>query len=407
MVSRARLPPAASTVDRTVLRATILSTLLALGCAPSQEGTGGAYGDLREAVSAFARGARPGLAEALESDLEALGAPDGAARLAARLDAHRLFELAEPAYDAAVLEAPSDPVLALRRARCRYELGRPEEALTELERAISLAPGRASLHWRQGLWLADQGRFEQARTSFERALALDPDDPSATVGLARLWIDDGRAEAALGLLEPLIERYPIPHALLLADRARRATGRPTASGDALVAGRFHWPDPWIDELDEWVVGRGERMDAVLDAIRGGRTDDALTEIEVLLAEDPDDVTVQGLFAAACARAGRPADALPLLREAAARQPRHYRIALNLSINLAAAGDLSAALVEARRAVALHPGHAGARYQLGRMAERAGVPEEARAAYLEALRLGYAPERIEPRLGALPEGERER
>ena len=60
----------------------------------------------------------------------------------------------------------------------------------------------------------------------------------------------------------------------------------------------------------------------------------------------------------------------------------------------------AALVEARRAVELHPGHAAARFQLGRLAERAGQPAEALAAYEAALLLDYPEERIAPRLEVL-------
>lgn len=364
-------------------------------------GSEGPRADLREDLERFAEEAEPALAEALSAALPASDDASASWEAVGRLlDAHRAWALAERAYGLDLASGAADARTALAHARMAYEQGRVDEAVEGLDSALVLAPQRAALHWRRGKWLYELGRFDTAEESFQNAIRLDPQDPSGTIGLARLLLEDSRPEEALELLEALLERQPFLHAVHLADRAATVLGRPTRLPPDRVVAPYVWSDPWVDELQELRVGLGPELEGVLAALRAGDSEDALARLEPMLASQPDNVTLQGMFAAACARVGRPGDAIAMLRDAQARQPRHYRIALNLSVNLAAAGEDEAALVEARRAVELHPGHAAARFQLGRLAERAGQPAEALAAYEAALLLDYPEERIAPRLEVL-------
>jgi tetratricopeptide (TPR) repeat protein len=401
-------------------RLTIALGLVVAGCGegagrdsvPAAPGAAERRAELRAAVGALEQSSEPEFAAALGQAAAALGGSTPTARGAAALelgrllDAHGQFDTALAAYSLALAEGAEGALLRLHRARMFHERGELSPALTDLARALELAPDRAALHWRLGLWQSEAGQVTAAERSFQRARELDPGDPSAPAGLARLWLEQGRPADAAQLLRSVPGLLELPYARHLLARALDALGDPSADQ---VRPRPPvpplWSDPWVDELEELRVGHGEVLGGILGLIRAGRTDQATAALGQLLAERPDDVTAQGLWAAALARDGRPGDAVPLLRAAAERQPRHYRSALNLSLNLAAAGEIQAALEQARRAVQLHPGHAGAQFQLGRCAERAELWAEARQAYSRAQALGHGDGQLASRIAAVAARER--
>lgn len=82
----------------------------------------------------------------------------------------------------------------LRRARLLWSLGRPEEALTELEtrKAGGFAPLFAEL---RGDILAGQGRHEEAREAYRAALAADGASAELRAGVELKLNDLGAGEA--------------------------------------------------------------------------------------------------------------------------------------------------------------------------------------------------------------------
>src|SRR5262249_61747984 len=71
------------------------------------------------------------------------------------------------------------------------QLGRPDDALRALERAVELSPNDADLHHACSSVLERFGRRADALAAFERALELDPD------GVAH-WESEATALHALG-----------------------------------------------------------------------------------------------------------------------------------------------------------------------------------------------------------------
>lgn len=122
------------------------------------------------------------LARAEEAFLEALAIDDAAADTCAHLAsvarrAGRPDEGRE--WAARALRLASDPDALIRFAGARAGMGRLEEALTALRRAIRLRPSDAESHFRLAELLAHRGRERAARRACGRALVLDPSHAGA------------------------------------------------------------------------------------------------------------------------------------------------------------------------------------------------------------------------------------
>ena len=92
-----------------------------------------------------------------------------------------------------------------------FNLERHEEALQELERAVTLQPDwvlAGALRRLMGQAARELGRLDEAAAHVEHALRLDPDAAAALDLLAMLRFEQSRYEDALGLYRRLAERDP-------------------------------------------------------------------------------------------------------------------------------------------------------------------------------------------------------
>ncbi|MBW2209947.1 MAG: tetratricopeptide repeat protein [Deltaproteobacteria bacterium] len=76
-------------------------------------------------------------------------------------------------------------------ARVLLAKGEPAKAVGELDRAVELSPGDASLYALRGDAAREVGSTEEAKTSYEKALQLDPGQARALSGFVALLIDLG------------------------------------------------------------------------------------------------------------------------------------------------------------------------------------------------------------------------
>jgi spermidine synthase/tetratricopeptide (TPR) repeat protein len=136
-----------------------------------------------------------------------------------------------PPYFAALRRRyEGDPERLLEIARSLSSLGRNDEAVATLERAVDLHRADARLWLELGLAHSESGNVVAARRAFRASLAHDPGLASASVGLGLLEVHAGRSAEGLEELERALERDPsLPdtHAALgfayfVADDPRRA-----------------------------------------------------------------------------------------------------------------------------------------------------------------------------------------
>ncbi|HET9428973.1 MAG TPA: tetratricopeptide repeat protein [Allosphingosinicella sp.] len=105
--------------------------------------------------------------------------------------------------------APAQQARQLHSQAIRsIQQGRFDEALSEIERAVEMAPRDAGYR----LLLADiylkTGRFDSARTTYADVLELDPPHIRAGLSYALMQVALGRPQAAIGQLDDLAGRAP-------------------------------------------------------------------------------------------------------------------------------------------------------------------------------------------------------
>src|SRR5690606_33095147 len=131
--------------------------------------------------------------------------------LGAALIAAMLVPRSSSAQDTADSHAtPPEALELFRTAREHYRVGRYSDAATDLERALILDPGSATLRYNLARVYELLGQLEQAHTAYRRYLELLPPDAAAerertTATLARL-----EGAIASGVADPEPEQEPEP-----------------------------------------------------------------------------------------------------------------------------------------------------------------------------------------------------
>ena len=111
------------------------------------------------------------------------------------------------------------------------DLGRADEAIAALQRALKLRPAFADGHYNLAKVLDRGERFAEARDAYRRALAIDPTHPSAAHNLAAVLRRLGENEEGLALARAAHEQAPanLERRLGLAAALRDARGDAEAS----------------------------------------------------------------------------------------------------------------------------------------------------------------------------------
>ncbi len=65
-------------------------------------------------------------------------------------------------------------------------LGKPDEAINELQKAITLSPNKGVFHNNLGMLLVDLDKFEKSIKEFEEAIRLNPEEAAGHSNLGSL-----------------------------------------------------------------------------------------------------------------------------------------------------------------------------------------------------------------------------
>lgn len=110
--------------------------------------------------------------------------------------------------DHAVSIDGTDPASRNSRGALLHKMGRTDEAVEELLRAVELGPRLVDPHVNLGNALRDLDRVEEAEACYRDALALRADHPGALAALAAALRDMGRTEEAEARLRRVVEIEP-------------------------------------------------------------------------------------------------------------------------------------------------------------------------------------------------------
>ena len=154
-------------------------------------------------------GVEPEIADPLAEALDAkVAASHALVRRGQRLGMVGRFDLAEPAFRAAVEADPGNADAIANLGISLANLGRIEEAQRRLSESLSLDDTNALAHFSLGVVLDRQGLDQAAMTQYQLALERDPTNVQARVHLADARMRMGLAEDAAALYRQALKQAP-------------------------------------------------------------------------------------------------------------------------------------------------------------------------------------------------------
>lgn len=270
-----------------------------------------------------------------------------------------------------------EPSPSLKQADADYRAGTAalsrgdlKAALADYQNVVRLAPAAEQGHSALGAVLVRLGRTNEGIIELEKALATQPSDGSAQLNLALAYEQSGQAAKALPLFQRLetaahaAKHELSPEALASYARALAATGQmqPAATRMKEAAAREPKNFEFQDELGSIYAKLQDWPNAKLafSAALTIQPNSAIAHLHL------------GLSLQALAQPG----ALDELAKARELAPRNPLVALELGKALAAAGKDEQALPVLQQAAALDPASTTAAYQLGLVLERLDRVQEA-------------------------------
>jgi tetratricopeptide (TPR) repeat protein len=217
----------------------------------------------------------------------------------------RRWDRAETERRAEVLLRPNNAIAHLGLSQVLLGQGRLEEALKEVETAITLDTTRAGSFFQKGLILQRLDRLREAEESMRRSLEMEPEAAERRISFGALLAAQGKMAEAVTVLRRATELapdHPLGHwrlglCLLGENKAEEAV---TALRRAV-------------KLAETLPLRSIRSDLALALQKAGKTDEAEQELRDM-ARTADDPSVQYELAAFLAAHHKSPEAMEALQK---------------------------------------------------------------------------------------------
>jgi len=344
-------------------------------------------------------------AAVIEQDENNLGALTGLARVAETVgdenEARRLLLRAAEAHRTAVV-----PRAWLARAYLEVEdIGSAERMANEL---LAIGVHNGPVAEIVGTVLAAAGRPEEALAQFERAVSLVPDSPRMQLGLARAYVAMDRPDDARQALRESLELSPgWPPALSLLALVELRQGRLDDARQTVAEyRRLHPGDTAAMALEGEVLLRQQQFDLAAQAYRraadagAGRLavirefqarvegDEAGAEATLArwLDDSPDDTLTRSYLAQHYQNNGQSDDAVREYRRVLELQPENGDVLNNLAWEYQQQGELDTAVLLAEKAWSVNRDSGSYADTLGWIYRDLGRREESAKMLAEAARL---------------------
>ncbi|MFE0252082.1 tetratricopeptide repeat protein [Streptomyces sp. NPDC059010] len=273
---------------------------------------------------------------------------------------------------------PNGPAGLVARAAAHRELGRPDEALRDLDRALELAPDHVPALIDRGALRGQLGRHDDSLRDLDRALGLEPDNTGALLERSATHWELTQYSLALRDLDRLLRLEPHhPEALhargatyrelerydeALHDLDRSLRLKPDNAWTLIDRGMCHWSSGREDEafrdLDRALQLEPDNVMAL--AVRGAahrdlqNYDPALRDLSRLLTLEPDNAFALHARGAIWRELGRYDDALRDLDRALDLEPDNAQALITRGTTYQDIGRNTAAVQDFNRALALDP-----------------------------------------------------
>ena len=296
-------------------------------------------------------------------------------------------------------------------------LGKSQEAVAVMDKALRIKPDYAPLRLRHAEAMLARGDLVAGRTEYERLIQAAPDNAAAHLGLGRALGAAGDQTGAVREYEKACSLFP-PYAAAhyaAAQAYRRLGDVESADREQKLYSSSNQlappsDDPYFEQMRELNAGAEQYLQRSLALAAAGRLEEAANADLEALTVDPTLVLAHVNLISLCARLGRPEEAeqhfrsaialapkradayynygvllvrqnrqneaLDVFRKAVELDPRHADAHVNYGFLLEGSGDIEGAIKQYRMAVAIEPDHRLARYDLGRLLIGRGRTREA-------------------------------
>lgn len=301
----------------------------------------------------------------------------------------RLKSLALECFRVAAELEPLQPKWPYRAAVTLAQTGEFAQAIRAMQRSLALEPTYPPSHARLGSYHLSLGDLDAAERAFRTATTLDSSYPGGWVGLARVALQRDRSTEAIAILERLSKEDPDDRTFqqLLAG-ARQEAGAAHAPVAEELLGEDEipvWNDPW--ELEVRAFRARPAMQEVDKLLARGQTDEALALLEEERARGADDGATALKAARTMQRMGRMQEAMREVEAVLALEPENTTALLLKAQMLDDGGDVAAAVRLLERVTTLQPTFGGAFAAKGKKLFQLGLHEPAAVALRRALELG--------------------
>ena len=263
----------------------------------------------------------------------------------------------------------------IERAQQLSESQRFEEALAEIDVALSINPNHATWHAQRGYLLEELDRWEEAADAYEAAISLDPEDADIAGALGAALGRLGKYTKALAVFEDLAKRHPDLEPVYCHRIGIYAElGRHDAAEEMFYMAQ---------ELDEYCPHCFFAIGGSL--LARGQTDRAIYCWKRVLEIEPDYIGVNRRIA----QAYRAQEKLDAAKEYYLREVREDPGNTDLLFELAdlslESGELTTAAARFTQILELDPDHLESHFALGRIWLLRNQPERALSCF-EAVRI---------------------
>lgn len=285
-------------------------------------------------------------------------------------------EDALPPLQKAVALTPDDAELHNNLGTVLLGLGRLDEAMASYRCALQVNPAYAQAHCNLGATLQEAGRLEEAEVSYRRALQIIPDYAKAHCNLGAVLQAMKRLDVAEASFRQALQAKP--------DYADAHYNLGVLLG---ASGRFCDAEACLRRALEILPNDAKALNQLgitLDALN--RHEEAEACLRRALEIDPDFADAFCSLGNVLAKRGRLNEAALSFRRALQFTADHAGVHSNLGGVLQQLGRLEEAEANCRCALALKPDHAGAHNTLATILVNMGRLEEAEASYRRSLEI---------------------
>jgi tetratricopeptide (TPR) repeat protein len=227
----------------------------------------------------------------------------------------------------------------------RLNEGKREEAIAEMERAVTFKPNFADLRYTLGGLLFDASRAADAREQFEQALRINPKFFKAKISLARTDFATGERDRTVEVLEsaradcPSFYRENVEHLVQMIRTGEESTPIEQA---------------FREVLEDRPSSAQVRREVAIQAIQNGDYAEAIRELKKAIAVNADYPDLHNYLGIAYGNSGMADDAVEEFETALKINPYYLKARLNLALALYDQGCYAEAQNHIERVLTVQP-----------------------------------------------------